>query len=72
MLKLTRRQGESIMIGDNIEIVIKDTRSDRVIIGIEAPKNVSVHRKEYYETIKKDGKGSAVRQQKKVSVDHRR
>jgi carbon storage regulator len=71
MLKLTRRQGESIMIGDEIEIVIGETRSDRVIIGIAAPEDVAVHRKEYYEKIKKDGQGSEVQQHKKISVDQR-
>ncbi len=70
MLKLTRRQGESIMIGDNIEIVVVDTRSDRAIIGIAAPKDVNIARCELVETEKK-GQGSEVQQHRKISVDRR-
>ncbi len=52
MLVLSRRKDETIMIGDNIEISIVDIKGDTVRIGINAPRNVSVHRKEIYEAIK--------------------
>ena len=52
MLVLSRNKNQSIMIGDEIEITIIDVRGDRVRIGIAAPKNISVHRKEIYEAIK--------------------
>jgi len=51
MLVLSRRKNESIMIGEDIEIVIADVRGDNVRLGITAPKYVPVHRREVYETI---------------------
>ena len=55
MLVLSRQRDESIMIGDDVEIVIIDVRGDKVRLGITAPKEIPVHRKEVYETIKPDG-----------------
>lgn len=52
MLVLTRKKGESIMIGDQIELVILGTDGDTVKVGISAPKEVEVYRKEVYQTIK--------------------
>jgi len=57
MLVLSRKKDETIMIGDNIEITIVDVRGDKVRVGINAPKEIPVHRKEVYEAIKKE-KGS--------------
>jgi carbon storage regulator len=54
MLVLTRKENESIMVGDQIEIVITKVDSDRVKVGINAPSYVSVHRKEVYEDIKRE------------------
>ena len=51
MLALSRRKNESIVIGDNIEIIIVDIRGSRVRLGISAPTNIPVHRKEVYEAI---------------------
>lgn len=51
MLVLTRKKNESLMIGEDIEIVIVDIQGDRVRIGINAPKKLPVHRKEVYEEI---------------------
>jgi carbon storage regulator len=51
MLVLSRRKDESIIIGDEIEIMIADVRGNKVRIAIDAPKNISVHRKEVYESI---------------------
>lgn len=56
MLVLTRQKDESIMIGDDVEITIVDVRGDRVRLGINAPREVSVHRKEVYEAIQKEKK----------------
>lgn len=55
MLVLSRQRDQSIMIGDEIEITVVDIRGDKVRLGINAPKDVMVHRKEVYEAIKRDG-----------------
>lgn len=59
MLGLSRKKGESIMIGDNIEIAILDVQKDQVKIGINAPKNISIHRKEIYIQIKEQNEEAA-------------
>lgn len=51
MLVLTRKRDESIIIGDNIEIMVVDIGQNEVRIGISAPRELSVHRKEVYEAI---------------------
>ncbi len=51
MLILSRKKNESIMIGDDIEIMITEVSGDVVKVGISAPRRVSVHRKEVYEAI---------------------
>ncbi len=53
MLVLTRKKGQKLIIGDNIEITILETKGDAVKIGINAPKSVSVYREEIYQEIKK-------------------
>ncbi len=52
MLILTRKVGESIMIGDSVEVKILGLRAGQVKIGIEAPKDLKVHREEIYERIR--------------------
>jgi carbon storage regulator len=56
MLVLSRQKDESIIIiiGDDVEITIVDVRGDKVRLGINAPKSVSVHRKEVYEAIQRE------------------
>ena len=54
MLVLARKTNESIIIGDEIEIVVIDIKGDQVKLGIKAPKKVTVHRKEIYEEIKQE------------------
>jgi len=51
MLILARKENQSIMIGENIEVTIVSIKGDHVKIGIEAPKNIKVYRKELYEEI---------------------
>lgn len=48
MLVLTRRAGESIVIGDDVRVVVLDVRGDTVRLGIDAPRSVQVHRAEVY------------------------
>ena len=52
MLILTRRVGERLMVGDEVTVSVLDVTGKQVKIGIDAPKAVSVHRKEIYERIK--------------------
>jgi len=54
MLVLSRQKDESIMVGDNVEITIVDVRGDKVRLGITAPREVPVHRKEVFEAIKRE------------------
>lgn len=51
MLCLTRREGEEIRIGDHIRIVVDLIRGDKVILAIDAPRELPVHRKEVYDAI---------------------
>ena len=55
MLILTRRIGESLMIGDNINVTVLGIRGNQVRIGVNAPKDVAVHREEIYEKIRNEG-----------------
>lgn len=55
MLVMTRRIGEAIMIGDDIEIRILGIQNNQVRIGVEAPKSVAVHREEVYNRIHREG-----------------
>lgn len=52
MLVLSRKKNESIVINDDITVVVVEIRGDKVRLGIEAPKEVPVHRREVYEAIK--------------------
>jgi len=52
MLVLTRKINESIVINDDVSVLVVEVRGDRVRLGIEAPKDVTVHRKEVYDVIR--------------------
>lgn len=66
MLVLSRKKDESIVIGDDVEITIVDVRGDKVRLGINAPREVPVHRKEIYETIQREKAAAA----KKTNQNH--
>lgn len=56
MLVLTRKDDESIIIGNNIEIKILKSENGKVRVGIEAPQNIEINRKEIYEEIQRENK----------------
>lgn len=59
MLVLSRKKNESIIINDDITIVVVEIRGDKVRLGVEAPKEVPVHRNEVYEAIRRNQGGSS-------------
>ena len=54
MLILTRRVGETVMIGDDIEVTVLGVRGNQVRLGVKAPREVGVHREEIYNRIKRE------------------
>lgn len=67
MLILTRKTNESIIINDNIEIVVVGIEDGKVKLGIKAPKEVDIHRKEVYETIQQENRQAA--NSKSIDID---
>ncbi|NMB25631.1 MAG: carbon storage regulator CsrA, partial [Firmicutes bacterium] len=60
MLVLTRKVDESIIIGDNIKIIVVDIRGDQVKVGIDAPREIPVHREEIYAEIQEENLRAAM------------
>jgi len=58
MLILTRRVGETLMIGDEVTVTVLGVKGNQVRIGVNAPRDVSVHREEIYDRIKRENEGS--------------
>ena len=54
MLILTRRVGETLMVGDEVTVTVLGVKGNQVRIGVNAPKDVSVHREEIYQRIQKE------------------
>jgi len=69
MLVLSRQRDESIVIGDDIEIVIVDVRGDKVRLGITAPKHIPVHRREIYDAIQREKKEKKAQEQSENAAE---
>lgn len=69
MLVLTRRLNQSIKIGDDIEITVIEVRGDQVRLGVSAPRDVSVHRKEVYLQIQQENQAASQSSTESVSLD---
>jgi len=54
MLVLNRKVGEKIVVGDDVEITVVDIHSDKVVLGVTAPKEVPVHRREVFDAIRRN------------------
>ena len=65
MLILTRRVGEALMVGDDTKIVVLGVKGSQIRLGINAPKNVMVHREEIYDKIQNDDDSVAIDSGKK-------
>lgn len=62
MLILTRRVGETLMIGDDVTVTVLGVKGNQVRIGVNAPRDVAVHREEIYERIKREQAAQAAQQ----------
>jgi carbon storage regulator len=60
MLVFTRKRGEAIVIGDNIEVVVLSAGKEGLRVGVRAPLSIPVHRKEIYELIKEENRTAAL------------
>ncbi|MFS8524883.1 MAG: carbon storage regulator CsrA [Limnochordales bacterium] len=68
MLVLTRKRDESIMIGDDIKIIVVDVRGDQVKLGIDAPRHIPVHREEVYKEIQEENRRAALKEAPDLSA----
>lgn len=68
MLVLTRRIGESLIIGDQITITVLNTKNNQARIGIDAPREVSVHRNEVYRRIQEEKQTARVNAKKVIQI----
>ncbi len=67
MLILTRRVGETLMIGDEVTVTILGVKGNQVRVGVNAPRDVAVHREEIYERIKREQAEQGTRQDESES-----
>ena len=69
MLALSRKCGEAIVIGNNVEVTVLEIKGDQVKIGINAPKSVPVFRKEIFVQIEEENKKAAIQEQSRETIE---
>jgi carbon storage regulator len=62
MLALSRKKGESLVINNNVEVTILEVKGDQIKLGIKAPREISIYRKEVYEQIQESNKAAMTEQ----------
>ena len=70
MLILTRRVGETVVIGDDVTVTVLGVKGSQVRLGVNAPKEISVHREEIYERIKREQATDEANRPQVVSANH--
>jgi len=70
MLILTRRVGETIVIGDDVTVTVLGVKGNQVRVGVNAPKEITVHREEIFERIKREQADGEAIPPRAVGVDH--
>jgi carbon storage regulator len=71
MLILTRRVGETVMIGNDVTVTVLGVKGNQVRIGVNAPKDIAVHREEIYDRIKREEEGEAPSSRPTIKVPDR-